>query len=118
MTITAAPPVRRTAVFGLCAAAAAMTAAMAVAGVASTIAAGDAVDGRWAGLPNTAGIVGTGIGAALLPRVLTRRGRRAGLRAAYGLALAGALVAAGASAARHPAVVLCGLLAGLLLLGA
>src|SRR3954471_8187686 len=72
---------------GLCTAAAAMTAAMAITSAAATLVAGDALGSRWPGLPATAGIVGTGVGALLLPRVIGRGGRRRGLLKGYGVAL-------------------------------
>jgi len=116
VTTTRIPSTRRS-IGGLCAAAAAMTAAMAVASAAATIVAGDALGSRWAGLPPTAGIVGTGVGAMVLPRLIGRRGRRAGLLAGYGVALAGAGLVIAASLVHRPAAVGVGLIVGLLLLG-
>jgi len=95
-----------------------MTAAMAVASAAATIVAGDALGRRWGGLPPTAGIVGTGVGALLLPRLIGRAGRRRGLLTGYGIALAGAVLTTLATVAHDPAVTGAGLIAGMLLLGA
>jgi len=103
---------------GLCAGAAAMTAAMAVASAASTIVAGDTLGRRWGGLPPTAGIVGTGVGALLLPHLIGRAGRRRGLLTGYGVALAGAVLTSLASVVHDAALTGFGLLAGMLLLGA
>src|SRR4051812_20671440 len=113
MTLLADPRTRR-AVLGLGVAAALMTAAMAVASAAATLVVADDAGTRWGGLAATAGIVGTGLGAALLPRLIRRRGRRRSLAGSYGLALSGALLAA-AAVAGHSAV---GVVTGLLLLGA
>src|SRR4051794_37379415 len=115
MSVLAVPPTRR-AVAGLCVAAALMTAAMAVASApppprpapglwagaawwrggrgggsaAATLVVADAAGPRWAGLPSTAGIVGTGVAAAALPRLIGRHGRRRSLAVSYAVALAGA----------------------------
>lgn len=107
-------PRTRRAVLGLCVAAALMTAAMAAASAAATLVVADAAGTRWGGLAATAGIVGTGVGAALLPRRIRRHGRRRSLAGSYALALAGALLAAVAAGAHDAA----GVVAGLLLLGA
>jgi MFS family permease len=93
--------------------AALINAAMATASAVSTIAAADELGTAWGGVPATAGIVGTGIGAAALTRVMSRWGRRAGLVLGYLAAAAGATVAAGAVAADH----IIDLSFGMLLLG-
>lgn len=93
--------------------AALMNAAMAVASAVSTIVAGDRLGVRWAAVPNTAGIVGTGIGALALTRLMGRRGRRAGLTCGYLASACGAAVAVAAVAGDSVAA----LTAGLLLLG-
>jgi MFS family permease len=90
-----------------------MNAAMAAASAVSTIAAADELGPAWGAVPNTAGIVGTGIGALALTRVMNRWGRRAGLILGYVAAALGAAIAATAVAAGH----LGDLSFGMLLLG-
>jgi MFS family permease len=90
-----------------------MNAAMATASTVSTIVAADRLGVGWAGVPNTAGILGTGVGAVVLTRVMNRRGRSAGLTYGYAAAVAGAALAVAAVA--HDDVV--GLTVGMLLLG-
>lgn len=94
--------------------AALMNAAMAAASAVSTIVAADALGAGWGGVPNTAGILGTGIGALVLTRVMNRHGRRAGLMVGYvaaatGGAVAVAAVARGSVAALGIGMVLLGL---------
>src|SRR6185312_143585 len=94
--------------------AALMNAAMAVASTVSTIVAGDHLGARWGAVPNTAGIVGTGIGALALTALMGRRGRRFGLTCGYlasacGAALACAAVAAGDVVALSTGMLLLGL---------
>jgi len=91
---------------------------MAVASAAATLVAGDVLGRRWGGLPPTAGIVGTGVGALLLPRLIGRGGRRRGLLTGYGIALAGAVLTTGATVVGDRTVTGLGLVAGMLLLGA
>lgn len=93
--------------------AALMNAAMAVASAVSTIVAGDRLGVRWAAVPNSAGIVGTGIGALALTRLMSRRGRRTGLAFGYLASACGAAVAVAAVAGDSVAA----LTAGMLLLG-
>ncbi len=93
--------------------AALMNAAMAVASAVSTIVAGDRLGAGWGGVPNTAGIVGTGVGALALTRLMDRRGRRAGLAFGYAASALGAAIAAGAVAAGDVLL----LIGGMLLLG-
>jgi MFS family permease len=78
--------------------AALMNAAMAVASAVGTIVAADRLGARWGGVPSTAGIVGTGIGALALTWLMNRRGRRTGLVAGYLASACGAALAAGAVA--------------------
>src|SRR5919199_1128410 len=75
-----------------------MNAAMASASAVSTIAAADQLGPQWSGLPNAAGVIGTGVGALALSRVMTRWGRRAGLLLGYLVATAGAVVAVAGTA--------------------
>jgi MFS family permease len=93
--------------------AALMNAAMAVTSAVSTIVAGDRLGARWAAVPNTAGILGTGAGALLLTRLMARHGRRAGLITGYFASACGAVLAVAAVARADIAV----LSAGMLLLG-
>src|SRR4051794_5176626 len=75
---------------GLCTAAALMTASMAIATVVGTLFAADRLGAAWGGLPATAGIAGTGLGAIALTAVMRRRGRRTGLAFGYAVAATGA----------------------------
>ncbi|MEV5540332.1 MFS transporter [Saccharopolyspora shandongensis] len=104
---------RRRATRALCAGTVVMNAAMGIASAVSTIVAGDQLGTTWAAVPNTAGVIGTGLGALLLSRGMNRWGRRVGLLLGYGLAAAGGLAAA-LAAIHRDAVGLC---VGLLLLG-
>jgi MFS family permease len=54
---------------------------------------------EFAGLPSALGTVGTAIAIAVLSTLMSRRGRRAGLIAGYGLAVAGAVISLVAVAA-------------------
>jgi MFS family permease len=67
--------------------------AMVVASTVGTLIAADALGPAWSALPNTAGVLGTGIGALVLTSIMARRGRRDGLLAAYGVAVVGAIAA-------------------------
>jgi MFS family permease len=93
--------------------AALMNAAMAVASAVSTIVAGDRLGARWGAVPNTAGIVGTGIGALAVTALMARHGRRSGLTFGYLASACGAAVAAAGVAAGE----VIALSAGMLLLG-
>src|SRR3569833_3353245 len=84
---------------GLFSGAALMNAAMAVASAVSTIVAGDRLGARWGAVPNTAGIVGTGIGALALTVLMNRHGRKAGLTCGYLASACGGTLAALAVAA-------------------
>ena len=92
---------RRRAMPALFTAAALMNAAMAAASAVSTIAAADELGPAWGAVPNTAAIVGTGIGAVALTRVTSRWGRRVALVLGYVAATVGAAIAAMAVAAGH-----------------
>jgi MFS family permease len=87
-----------------------LNAAMAASSAVSTIVASDQIGPQWSALPNTAGIVGTGLGALALSRMMTRWGRRAGLVLGYLAAVVGASVAAFAVAGDAPALLSCGML--------
>lgn len=93
-----------------------MNAAIATASTVSSIVAADRLGDGWGGVPPTAGIVGTGIGAVLLTRLMGIRGRRAGLMLGYAAATAGAVLtiigAAGAGTASVVAIA-----AGMALIG-
>jgi MFS family permease len=93
--------------------AALMNAAMAVASSVAAIVAGDRFGARWAAIPNTAGIVGTGIGALVLTWLMNHHGRRIGLLSGYLTSACGAVLAIAAVAARD----VIALSAGMLLLG-
>jgi MFS family permease len=111
--MTTIPHSRRGSLLALFAAAAFMNAAMATASAVSTIVAADRIGPAWGGLPPTAGVAGTGFGAIVLSRAMSRYGRRAGLLAGYASALAGAVLAiAAVASARMPLLVL-----GMVLLG-
>lgn len=85
--------VRRQSTAALFATAALMNAAMAIASPVSTILAADRAGTAWAALPNTAGIVGTGVGALAITRMASRHGWRRGLTAGFLTATAGAALA-------------------------
>jgi MFS family permease len=74
--------------------AALMNAATAAASPVATIVAADQLGPAWGALPNTAAIVGTGLGAIILTRLTSRRGWRFGLVTAYSTAALGGLLAA------------------------
>jgi MFS family permease len=73
-----------------------MNTAMVGASAVATLIAADVLGNGWSGAPNAAGVLGTAIGALGLSALMARRGRRIGLRLAYGLAAAGALLASAA----------------------
>ncbi|MGP3931201.1 MFS transporter [Nonomuraea sp. KM88] len=104
---------RRRPMAALCSGTALMNAAMAVASAAGTLVAGDRLGAGWAGVPVTAGIVGTGAGALVLTRLTDRAGRRAALVTGYVAAAAGACLAVAGVVAGD----MIGLTAGMLLLG-
>jgi MFS family permease len=111
-------PVR--AVVALFAGAAMMNAAMATSSVVSTLVVADLLGTGWGGLPNTAAVVATGVGALALTRVTVVHGRRAGLLGGYAAAAAGgalAVVALAGAAGAGTATVVALVLAGMVLLG-
>lgn len=96
----------------LCSGVALMNASMAVASTTATLVAADRLGAGWGGVPNTAGIVGTGAGALALTR-LVRTSRRRAFVLGYAAAAAGACLAALAVANGD----VIGLCLGMLLLG-
>ncbi|MGI5421072.1 MFS transporter [Actinomadura luteofluorescens] len=96
----------------LCSGVALMNASMAVASATATLVAADRLGAGWGGVPNTAGIVGTGVGALALTR-LVRTSRRRAFVLGYAAAAAGACLAALAVANGD----VIGLCLGMLLLG-
>jgi MFS family permease len=66
---------------------------MAAASATSTLVGAAALGQAWSGAPNAAGVLGTAAGALALSRVMTRRGRRSGLRAGYATAVVGGAIA-------------------------
>lgn len=90
-----------------------MNAAMAAASAVSTIVAANRLGTAWGAVPNTAGILGTGIGALTMTRVMNRHGRRTGLLLGYLTAALGGTLAF-ASVATGDVI---GLTAAMLLLG-
>ncbi|MEV6104176.1 MFS transporter [Streptomyces sp. NPDC051940] len=88
----------RTAMVRLLAGVALVNLMMSGASTMATLIAADAVGEAWSGLPNVAGVMGTAAGAMGLSALMSRRGRRAGLLAGYGLAASGALPAGGGAA--------------------
>ncbi|WP_406036386.1 MFS transporter [Micromonospora sp. NBC_00898] len=117
MLITSPPHARMTtrgrATATLFATAALMNAAMAAASPVSTIVAADRLGAVWGGVPNTAGIVGTGIGAIVLTRATNRWGWRASLALGYAAATVGGALAIPAVAGSDITI----LSIGMLLLG-
>jgi MFS family permease len=94
--------------------AAVMTAGMGVASAVSTVLIADQLSPAVAGLPNTAGVLGTAIGAVVIGRLTTQVGRAQALRLGYAVAVAGAALTV-LAAVGAPVVLL---FAGMLLLGA
>jgi MFS family permease len=95
---------------GLCVSAAFMNAAMATGSVTSTLVAGDRLGAAWGAVPNTAGIIGTGVGALALSRLTDRR---VSFVLGYAAAMVGAGLAVSATVGGR-VVLLC---LGMLLLG-
>jgi len=95
-------------------AAALMNAAMVAASAVSTILIADELTPGLAGLPNTAGVLGTAAGAVVVGRLSARLGRAQALRTGYCVAVAGGALTV-LAAAGAPVVLL---FIGMLLLGA
>jgi MFS family permease len=74
----------------LCSGVALMNAAMAVGSATSILAAGDGMSMTWSSVPNTVSIIGTGIGAITLTRLIARLGKRTVLFLGYLVAALGA----------------------------
>jgi MFS family permease len=90
-----------------------MTTAVSGASAVSTLVAADQLGAALGGLPNTAAVAGTGIGALALSRVMAGYGRRRGLLIGYAAALLGAGLAT-VAVPRHDIVLL---VIGMTLLG-
>lgn len=103
----------RAALWGYCAGAALLNAALAAASAAATISMADQWHVRWAAVPSTAAIVGTAAGALLLTAVMVRRGRGTGLLLGYAGAVSGGALAVQAVLLARPVL----LVLGMLLLG-
>jgi MFS family permease len=95
-------------------AAALMNAAMVAASAVSTILVADAIGPAVAGLPNTAGVLGTAAGAVLVGRLSARLGRAHALRMGYLVSVGGAALTVLAAVGAPIAL----LFIGMLLLGA
>jgi MFS family permease len=95
-------------------AAALMNAAMVAASAVSTILTADELGSSLAGVPNTAGVLGTAAGAIAVGRWTTRLGRAHALRLGYGVGVAGGALTV-VAAVGAPVVLL---FAGMFLLGA
>jgi MFS family permease len=103
----------RTGLVGLFLAAVAMSAAVSVTGAIGTIVGSELIGPRWAAIPNVATIVGTGLGALVLSRLISAGGSQRGLAAGYVVAVLG-----GASAVVSVATSsVLGLVLGMLLIG-
>jgi MFS family permease len=88
--------------------------AMVDAGAVATLLFADAVGPTWSGAPNAAAVFGTAVGTVGLSRIMSRRGRRAGLLFGYAMAGAGAVLATmGAAAEAIPVVVVALAMVGL-----
>ncbi|TDE28967.1 MFS transporter [Actinomadura sp. 6K520] len=107
------PPQRSRPMAALCSGTALMNASMAVTSATGTLVAADRLGAGWGGVPVTAGIVGTGLGALLLTRLMSRTSRRGTFVLGYAAAAAGACLAAVAVARGD----ITGLCLGMLLLG-
>lgn len=95
-------------------AAALMNAAMVAASAVSTILIADDLSADLAGLPNTAGVLGTAAGAMAIGRWSARLGRAQALKTGYGVAVAGGALTVLAAVGAHVAL----LFVGMFLLGA
>ncbi|RZT14656.1 MFS transporter [Kribbella sp. VKM Ac-2569] len=95
-------------------AAALMNAAMIAASAVSTILTADELGSSLAGVPNTAGVLGTAVGAIAVGRWTTQLGRAHALRLGYGVGVAGGALTVLAAVGAPVAL----LFAGMFLLGA
>ncbi|MFI7059829.1 MFS transporter [Kribbella sp. NPDC050124] len=95
-------------------AAALMNAAMVAASAVSTILISDQLSPGLAGLPNTAGVLGTAAGALAVGKWTVRRGRAQALRTGYGVGVAGGALTVLTAVGAHVAL----LFVGMFLLGA
>ncbi len=95
-------------------AAALMNAAMVAASAMSTILIAQELSSGLAGLPNTAGVLGTAAGALAVGRWTARRGRAQALRTGYGVGVAGGALTVLTAVGAHVAL----LFVGMFLLGA
>ncbi|MEI8406785.1 MULTISPECIES: MFS transporter [unclassified Kribbella] len=95
-------------------AAALMNAAMVAASAVSTILISDKLSPGLAGLPNTAGVLGTAAGALAVGRWTVRRGRAQALRTGYGVGVAGGALTVMTAVGAHVGL----LFVGMFLLGA
>jgi MFS family permease len=103
----------RTGLVALFLAAAALSAAVSVTGAIGTIIGSELIGPRWAAIPNVATVVGTGLGALVLSRLISAGGSQRGLATGYVVAVLG-----GASAVVSVATSsVLGLVLGMLLIG-
>lgn len=113
VTLPVPVPVRRRAVFALCAGVTMMNTAMLAASTAGSLIASDEAGPGFSGLPNAAGVLGTATGALLSGRLTARVGRRAALFRTFSTAVLGGVITVfGTLVASLPV-----LLAGMVLLG-
>jgi len=104
------PQTRRRSTVALFATVALMNGAMAAAIPASTITAANQLGVAWSGVPSTAGIVGTGVGAIMSTRAAQRWGLRTSFALGYAAAAFGGLLAVAGTNSGSPAIVSVGML--------